>query len=242
LPKNFQNASWTPALREQRLNGGFSSTMSGVASSGKRHSAASALNATACVVGHVVAVAVIDTRTRGLLWWLPVVAAVCFLAVQFRQAWLALVPIVLAMLMEAALPAASSAPTASLGLAMSIILLARSRSFDLSPERASAPFLASCSGWSCAAGLTCSLAALTRSGVAWLGPLLLCGLGLGLGLRSRARAPEAGNAQPFGRAFGRGFVTYVAAFLLLALVALLPHLAMAGANSGSAAPGAWTVH
>jgi hypothetical protein len=50
---------------------------------------------------------VLDWRSRSLLPWLPVVAVVCLVAVLFRQAWLASVPLALALLLAMTAQAAT---------------------------------------------------------------------------------------------------------------------------------------
>jgi len=210
--------------------------MIGDARSPARNGVAASLIMTGCVVVDLIAGPFGKAQAGGALPWLPLVTVVCFLAVLFRQAWLAAVPWVLALL-AALSPSSLGLQLANISLSTSLVFLARSRAFS-APTGIPWELLATCGGWSCAAGLTASVAAL-RAGGSWVPALFQLGLGSCLALWSRARRPRPGVELQPTRGLSRGFATYVVAFLLLTCFAILGKLSQVGANSGSAMPGAW---
>jgi hypothetical protein len=210
--------------------------MMGDAKSPARNGVAASLMMTGCVLVDLIARQLGQAGAGAALPWLLLVTVTCFLAVLFRQAWAAAVPAVLALL-AALSPSTFGVQLANVSLSTSLVFLARSRAFSVragvSPE-----LLATCGGWSCAAGLTASVAASGHHG-SRLPALFQLGLGIGLALCSRARRQRPGLESQPAREFWRGFVTYLAAFLLLIGIAILGKLSQVGANSGSATPGAW---
>ena len=202
----------------------------------ERNGVAASLVVTGCVLVDLLVASFAKGNAPAAPPWLPPVVVICFLAVLLRQAWLAAVPWVLALL-AALSPSTFGPQLANVSLSTSLVFLARSRAFS-GPAGVPPELLALCAGWSCAAGLAASVAA-SRPGGSWLPALFELGLGICLGFWSRARRQrQAVELQPSPRLWP-GFAIYLAAFLLLACLAILGKLSQAGANSGSAAPGAW---
>jgi len=169
-------------------------------------------------------------------------AAVCWLAVRYRLLWFIVVPIVVTLVL-ATMPEAKTATWvgAFAILITSVTLLVRRDYLDGVQGHLSAAFLAACSGWSSAIALL--LALFVRRGVAgaWIAPLLPAVVAIALGVWAsvaRLQGPTA-VGRVHKHALFSGFFTCFGVFLAILLGAVVVSLPHAGANSGSAAPGAW---
>jgi hypothetical protein len=182
--------------------------------------------------------------SSGSALWLAAGTIPCWLAVRYRFAWLVAVPA----LVTIASTGTSLAVVTRLGpyavLVTSLTMLVGRRYWDPVQGRLAAPFLAACSGWATAFAILVALGAANRQGEAWSAPLLLVVVATGLGLMARAqRSKRASDAVAAGklneRAYWRGFLTLFGVAAITVAAVVIVHLPRAGANSGSAAPGAW---
>lgn len=222
----------------------------------KRASAAVATVATLTMLAAAVALLVLASYPRnvagqplrlslGTPLWLAVGGGVCWLSVRYRLVWFIAVPLVVTI----ASTATSLSIVTKIGLytvlVTSLTLVLGKKYLEPAQGRLTAPFLAACSGWSSAFAILAALSAADRQSGAWSAPLLLAGVAAILGLRARALTPNdaAAEAQTAGklngRAYWRGFFTCFGTLVVLVGAAIIVHLPYGGANSGSAAPGAW---
>jgi hypothetical protein len=176
-------------------------------------------------------------------------AGVCWLVVRYRLAWFVAVPILATIVASAASRPVVASIALNAVFVTSLTLLIRGRYFGGVDERLTGPGLAACSGWLSAFAILPTLHALDREVSAWGAPLLLAVLATILWVRARAHASEGKEAAEVAaardlnrRAYWGGFMAFgsvVAIIALMLLVAIILKLPYAGANSGSAAPGAW---
>jgi hypothetical protein len=176
---------------------------------------------------------VAEARARfsiGLPLFLTAGAGVCWLVVRYRLAWFVAVPRLATIVASAALRPVVASIASNAVFVTSLTLLVRGRYFDGVDERLTGPALAACSGWLSAFAILPTLHALDREVSAWSPRLLLVIVAAILGVWARAYAQAMIATMQPNAMKPRQYM------VLVAIILKLPY---AGANSGSAAPGAW---